>query len=109
MIRAEFYKDARDGRLIGFSCIGHAGFADSGRDIVCSAVSALTLSCVNSVTELTEDHATVSESDGELSCMVDAPVGPESELLLRSLQLALTTIAEDYPRNVKVTVKCLFD
>ena len=109
MIRAVFFKDVTDGRLKGFSCIGHADYSKRGKDILCSAVSALTLSCVNSITELTKDTAKITESDGMLQCMVSAPVSPESELFLQSLQLALTSIAEEYPRNVTVTVNSLFD
>ena len=109
MIRAVFFKDAHDGRLRGFSCNGHADYSKRGKDILCSAVSALTLSCVNSITELTGDKAEVKEADGNLQCMVSIPVSPESELLLKSLHLALTSIAEEYPRNVTVTVNSLFD
>jgi uncharacterized protein YsxB (DUF464 family) len=109
MIRAVFFKDAQDGRLRGFSCSGHADYAKRGKDILCSAVSALTLSCVYSITELTGDTAEVKEADGNLQCMVSIPVSPESELLLKSLYLGISSIAEEYPRNVTVTVNSLFD
>ena len=34
-----------NGRYSGFSCSGHAGYAESGSDIVCAAVSVLVISC----------------------------------------------------------------
>ena len=32
-----------------FSCTGHAGYAESGDDIVCSAVSAMTMLIINAI------------------------------------------------------------
>ena len=37
------------GRVIGFLCAGHAAYAEAGQDIVCSAVSVLTETCVNTL------------------------------------------------------------
>ena len=31
--------DRRAGRILGFSCQGHSGYAEAGEDIVCAAVS----------------------------------------------------------------------
>ncbi|MBR1607087.1 MAG: ribosomal-processing cysteine protease Prp, partial [Clostridia bacterium] len=46
MTRVTLYHDA-EGRLSGFSCKGHAGYAEAGSDIVCAAVSALSITCCN--------------------------------------------------------------
>ena len=35
----------RQGSIIGFAAQGHSGYAESGSDIVCAAVSALTQTC----------------------------------------------------------------
>ncbi len=45
-----------DGEYIGFETSGHAGYADEGYDIICAAVSALTVNAVNSVETFTEDE-----------------------------------------------------
>ena len=37
MTRVEFFD--QDGRITGFSCSGHSGYAEEGSDIVCAAVS----------------------------------------------------------------------
>ena len=42
MISVTVYKD-RNNHYTGFRCDGHAGYAELGEDIVCSAVSVLTL------------------------------------------------------------------
>ena len=41
----------RNGATLGFECSGHAGYAEAGSDIVCSAVSALTAATANGLTE----------------------------------------------------------
>ena len=47
MIKFTFFK--RDGIYYGFEEKGHAGYAESGDDIVCSAVSAMTMLIINAV------------------------------------------------------------
>ncbi len=37
MTRVEFFD--QDGRISGFCCSGHSGYAEAGSDIVCAAVS----------------------------------------------------------------------
>ena len=45
----------RDGKYIGFDCIGHAGYAGSGEDIVCAGVSVLVINTVNSIRSYTNE------------------------------------------------------
>ncbi|MBE6670876.1 MAG: ribosomal-processing cysteine protease Prp [Ruminococcaceae bacterium] len=47
MIKFTFFK--RDGVYYGFEENGHAGYAESGDDIVCSAVSAMTMLIINAI------------------------------------------------------------
>ena len=47
MIKFKFLK--RDGVYYGFEETGHAGYAEAGDDIVCSAVSAMTMLVVNAI------------------------------------------------------------
>ena len=47
MIRVRFFK--RDGVYYGFRETGHAEFDDAGKDIVCAAVSAMTMLIINAV------------------------------------------------------------
>ena len=47
MIKFTFFK--RDGVYYGFEEKGHAGYAESGDDIVCSAVSAMTMLIINAI------------------------------------------------------------
>lgn len=49
MIRIEFYK--YKGNYFGFRETGHAEFEEEGKDIICSAVSAMTMLIINTLEE----------------------------------------------------------
>ena len=97
MIKAVFFKDS-DAYYKGFSVSGHAGYADSGKDIICAAVSALSINTINSIEALTEDkfEAFVDEKTGTLTCSFPEKISTESTLLVDSLLLGLRGIEEDY-------------
>ncbi len=46
-----------DGEYLGFDCLGHAGYADEGEDIVCAGISALVINTINSIGLLPTNHA----------------------------------------------------
>ena len=108
MIRAEMFRS--NGRFVGFHCEGHAKFDRAGRDIVCSAVSALTTAIANGITEVAKVQAGVSANgrDGT-HFILAADIGGEdwdrAELLLQTLELGLRAIEREYPRNLKVTIR----
>ena len=47
MTRYKFFK--KNGFYFGFTETGHAGYADAGNDIVCSALSAMTMLVINAI------------------------------------------------------------
>ncbi|WP_333683544.1 ribosomal-processing cysteine protease Prp, partial [Enterocloster lavalensis] len=57
MIQVTIFRDSEESGDVftGVELSGHAGYAESGRDIVCAAVSALVLNMANSVEAFTED------------------------------------------------------
>lgn len=85
----------------GFECSGHAEYADPGMDIVCSAVSALTINAANSLEQFTQDVLSVEEGGegGYLRVELEEPVSEEAQLLLNSLALGLHMIEETYGRE----------
>ncbi|MBR4724586.1 MAG: ribosomal-processing cysteine protease Prp [Lachnospiraceae bacterium] len=97
MIRVSFrYDDNND--PIAFRCEGHAGYDRSGRDIVCSAVSILTINTVNSVESFTEDRFTLEtdEKRGYMYFSLNDEPSDDSRLLLKSLELGIKGIVEEY-------------
>jgi len=84
--------------IIGFHMEGHSGYADRGSDIICSAISALAINCVNSIEEFTEDEFSVGsdEERGMLDFELTSKPSKESELLLQSLLLGVEEISKSY-------------
>lgn len=85
----------------GFICEGHAGYAEEGYDIICSAVSVLTINTINSLEQFTEDDFQVEQAEdgGYLKLVLDGEVSEQSELLMKSLVLGLQTIEENYGKE----------
>ncbi|MBR1507390.1 MAG: ribosomal-processing cysteine protease Prp [Eubacterium sp.] len=95
MVNAVFY--LKDKKYFGFSVSGHAGYNDEGNDIVCSAVSALTINTVNSIEQLCRDEYKKSiDERGSIRFKVMNPASKEAELLIRSLRIGLCNIYEQY-------------
>ena len=93
---------------IGFEFKGHAGFSQSGQDIICSAVSALVINTVNSIEKFTNDDMDVfeNEEEGHISLKIKSPVSHDSELLMNSLLLGINQIAGiDDEEFLKVEIK----
>ena len=97
MIKVTIYQSS-EGKISGFAVQGHAGYADSGSDIVCAAVSVLTQNTVNSIEEFTEDgfSVDVDEKEGGLYLKMEPGYSGKSKLLLDSLILGLQGIEEEY-------------
>jgi len=89
------------GENVGFRCIGHAGFARHGKDIVCAAVSALVLNTINSIEEFTEDKFSCAqeEKSGLIEFVIVSKVSKEASLLMDSLFLGLKGIEHDYGKR----------
>ena len=55
----------------GFIISGHAGYAEEGYDIICSAVSVLSINTANSIETLAHIPIRAEEEDGYLSCQFE--------------------------------------
>ena len=87
-----------DGAIRGFETDGHAGFAEKGEDIVCAAISALTINTVNSVETFAEDLFDCDEDEerGNIKFLLKAPASKEAKLLLDSYRLGIEEISKTY-------------
>ena len=101
MTQITFHKTS-EGEYKGFTCDGHAGFADYGEDIVCAAISALVINTINSLEQITREQMQVEtdENAGTIRCrFVDQPLKETSKALMESLALGLTQIEKQYGKN----------
>ena len=89
----------KDGSYKGFYCMGHADYAEPGEpDVVCAAVSALTIGTINSLEELTDEKITVTknEEDAFLRCDIESTLKENSVLLMDAMVHVLEGITEEY-------------
>ena len=92
-----FRKNKRD-EYLGFTVTGHTGFADSGNDIVCAAISILTINTINAMELLAGEQMSVvtNEEEGLIDCRFQGLIHDKSKVLMDSLVLGITSIAEQY-------------
>ena len=78
-----------------------AGYAQEGEDIICAAVSALSLNFFNSVETFTEDEfeGRAGQEDVQFEFRFTSDISPESQLLMNSLVLGLRNIEKDYGKS----------
>lgn len=106
MVNISIYKN-KSGDFIGVKCFGHSGYAKSGQDIVCAAVSVLMINAVNSIEQLTSDviNCNVNEESALIDFRLEKEPGEEALLLIQSLVLGLQGIKSDYGKFIKIDMK----
>ncbi len=87
-----------NGQYRGFECHGHSGYAAEGEDIVCSAVSVLTINTINSIDHFLDDEIslTTNEKEGDMQCYFCGEPSEGAKLLMDSLVLGLESIVSQY-------------
>ena len=98
MTKVTIYKNELN-ECVGFKVCDHAEFAEAGSDIVCSAISILTINTMNAIERFTDVNFTqdVDEERCMIQFRIDKPT-KETTLLLETMILGLQTLEdnEDY-------------
>ena len=104
MIKVTMLRHEGDPR--GFILNGHAGYAEEGSDIVCSAVTALTMAAVNGLTEAAGIQANVVDDGKTLTCTIPAGLSVQqlhdAKLLMDTYGMTLSEIRKDYKQYLKI-------
>jgi len=85
------------------SVSGHAGYEDSGRDIVCAAVTSAVQLTANSITEVFEINAKVSVKAAEVVIDV-SDFNVTAGKLMEALYLHLDILSQEYSDYIEITV-----
>ena len=106
MTHITIYKSTNGG-IAGFRSAGHAGYAEEGSDIICSAVSILTFNTINSIEKFTDAKFDVSvdEEAAVVDFMVTSDISDTTRVLLNALELGLSSVAAGNPDYLLITVK----
>jgi uncharacterized protein YsxB (DUF464 family) len=99
MIRVKIRRKS-DGLIESFQVKGHAMYDESGKDIVCAGVSAVTVGTVNSVEALLGVQLKASSKLGLLDVNVpdevEGVLNEKVQMLLESMVVMLQTIEQSY-------------
>lgn len=94
------------GKIAGYRVEGHAGWAESGSDIVCAAVSALTIAAANGLDRLAGAVSKSESSEGRLEVVLKGGIGGKAEVkakaILETMLGGLRDIREEYPGRIKI-------
>lgn len=88
----------------GFEISGHSGSAESGRDIVCAAVSSAAYMAANTVTEILGCEIDALIDDGYMKITLKGR-NDAAEDIFAGLKLHLESLAEDYPDFIKISTE----
>ncbi|MCR4925670.1 MAG: ribosomal-processing cysteine protease Prp [Clostridiales bacterium] len=101
MVEVNFF--TRENLLYGYEIKGHSGFDVAGSDIVCASVSSVSIMVANTITDVMKITADAESYDGFLRLEVLTEDGiQESQNILKGLEVFLTDLSREYPKNVKV-------
>ncbi len=99
MIKVRFSVGNR--QLKGFEISGHAMFAESGRDVVCAAVSSAAYMAANTITDVIGADAVAEAGEASMRVELKQP-DEQAETVLKGLELHLTELSKQYPQNIKI-------
>ena len=103
MVEIHIRKDSRD-RLSSFFATGHSGWAESGEDVVCAAVSTVLQAAWLGLAEVANVEIDASREAGRLA--LAWPEGKRGDDVVRAIvataALSVERIASQYPEHVRV-------
>ncbi len=104
MTRCEFFTE--EDRITGFSVSGHSGYAETGSDIVCAAVSAVVTMAETTINDVCGAKAKVRVKDEDARVTLTLPASCDEEeavqAVLAGMMLTLCSMRDDYPDYIEV-------
>ena len=89
--------------IVGFEIKGHAEYDEYGEDLVCSAVTILAYSCVNSLDKYAE-NVKFSDDDITMSISIDKTTR-DTEVIFDYFKIGIETLLGNYSSYVKLNYK----
>lgn len=89
-------------QVSGFTVHGHADYAPAGEDIVCAAVSAVTLTAALGLKDVLQKAGIYENEAGTLTVRLTDPVDEATELIFQTMLTGLTEISRQYPQHIRI-------
>ena len=106
-------QESLDEEIRALEVRGHAGYAEHGQDIVCAAVSAVTIGAVNSIENLLgiDLEVTADEEQGllqwEVPKLQEEATNLQLQLLMRMTIETLQMIEKEYTNFIKIKIESI--
>ena len=104
MIRINYFRAGDEHKL---AVMGHAGYAEHGRDIICAGVSAISFALLDYLqhSECEIKEASVADGEMRLICKGEDVVRSAYEMAVGGYR----QIAESYPQYVEIYIAAIGD
>ena len=104
MTRCEFFTEGD--RITGFSVSGHSGYAESGSDIVCAAISAVVSMAEATINDVCGANAKVRVKEEDARVTLTLPTSCDEEdaiqAVLAGMMVTLCSMRDDYSDYIEV-------
>lgn len=104
MTKISVYKKGKS--IVKYVVDGHTGYADSGFDIVCAAVSTIATHTLNGLTEIVKIPVGYEVRDAYFECIVPDNISEEerkqSDILLEAMYLTFKNLEEQYKEYITI-------
>ena len=104
MTKCEFFTEGD--RITGFTVSGHSGYAESGQDIVCAAISAVVTMAEATINDVCGAKAKVRVKDEDARITLTLPTSCDEEetvqAVLAGMMVTLCNLRDDYPDYIEV-------
>jgi hypothetical protein len=106
VVTVRIRKDSRS-RLSSFLATGHAGWAQSGRDLACAAVSVILQSAWLGLSEVARVKLAGTRRSGRvaLAWPAESRSRPHVRAIVETAALSIEYLALQYPDSIKVLVE----
>ncbi len=110
MTKVTFHSSrAREG-FRGFTAEGHAGATGEREyDLVCCAVSVLTVTAANALEKVARVRPVEAEGDGLVTCFLPEGMSDgawkTAQIIFRTMECGLESIAAEYPEQLRIERK----
>ena len=94
----------KNGKFSSLEVRGHAGSGPYGHDLVCSAVSAITLGGLNNLQD-GDDQYKSEVKEGYVYLEALKEVSIHDEIVLETIEKQIESVATSYPKNAKLERK----
>jgi len=94
------------GHISGFRATGHAGFAESGSEIVCAAISAILQTAYCGLTQVAGLFVGLEMKDGCMTVILERELSErerhDADVILETMRQGLLSLKEAYPEYLNI-------